>query len=86
MILAAVGMKIVVSQMLPPVSYVILLEEYIDRTFISLIIATMAHAVCGLPWHEFSDGFGIDVIDKIIWGDVDSRMDCVRETCAATGG
>ena len=45
LILAAVAMKLVVVQTLPPVSYVTLLEKYINYTFFFLALATFMMAL-----------------------------------------
>eukprot|EP01046_Picozoa_sp_COSAG06_P036814 COSAG06_NODE_4095_length_4581_cov_5.947345_1_plen_652_part_00 len=45
LVLAGVAMKFVVAQVLPPVSYVTLLEKYINITFMFLTLATTAHCM-----------------------------------------
>jgi hypothetical protein len=69
LVLAAVAMKFVVNQTLPPVAYVTLLEQYVTTTFCFLGACTAAHA-CTESLSELitdcSEGVCSDTVDRSV--------------------
>ena len=68
LVLAGVAMKFVIAETLPPVSYVTLLEKYINITFLFLTLATVAHCLQDFVEGVVCDPDTVCHLDSMMFG------------------